>query len=202
MNSWECKGSKLIFLQFLFLKSFSLITSNFTNYQWHTTSSKTTKNIKGIKMQSLICNFRTLKSFCFLKKLVWTPCTLISWKIGGSFSTWSAINSRVPQHSVIHSFLAPLITEQLQFFFNRSKLLVLLPNWTCAALATIFGLQVRKTLFFQVGHRWLLSTQEEIENGILGFRAEISGLLQFYWGLMEHCIVGHSNFRWNNLIKF
>ena len=121
MNSWECKGSKLIFLQFLFLKSFSLITSNFTNYQWNTTSSKSPKNIKGIKMQSFVCNFQALKSFGFLKKLVWTPCTLISWKIGGSFSTWSAINSRVPQHSVIHSFLAPLITEQLQFFFQPAS---------------------------------------------------------------------------------
>ena len=152
MNSWECKGSKLIFLHFLFLKSFSLITSNFTNYQWNTISSETTKN------ENLVCNFQALWSFGFLKKLVWTPCTLISWKIGGSFSTWSAINSRVPQHSVIHSFLAPLITEQLQFFFSTGKLL-LLPNWTCAALATIFGLQVRKTLFFQVGHRWLLNSR-------------------------------------------
>ena len=154
MNSWECKGSKLIFLQFLFLKSFSLITSNFTNYQWNTISSETTKN------ENLVCNFQALWSFGFLKKLVWTPCTLISWKIGGSFSTWSAINSRVPQHSVIHSFLAPLITEQLQFFFSTVA-----SCWCCFQIEPVLlwllflAFRSEKLFFFQVGHRWLLNSR-------------------------------------------
>ena len=98
-------------------------------------------------------------------KLVGAHCILISWKIGGSFSTWSAINSRVPQHSVIHSFLAPLITEQLQFFFKPASCCCFQIE-PVLLLLLFLAFRSEKLFFSGRTYHWaqvlLSSTQEEI----------------------------------------